>query len=127
MSIAFLGLGILGISVIITALFLLIKGDGSREQKLMQYFLMGSLIQNVGYLLELTAPTADAAIVAVKMQYLGSLAIPISYCYFMFSYCFEKVPRKILNILKIIDLIIMGLVFTCDLHPYYYRRIDWSA
>lgn len=118
--------GILSISAIITALYLLIKGDGSREQKLMQYFLMGSLIQNVGYLLELTAPTVDAAIVAVKMQYLGSLTIPISYCYFMFSYCFEKTPRKILNILKIADIIIMGLVFTCDLHPYYYRQIDWK-
>ena len=81
MSIAFLVFGILSIGAIITALYLLIKGDGSREQKLMQYFLMGSLIQNVGYLLELTAPTVDAAIVAVKIQYLGSLAIPISYCY----------------------------------------------
>lgn len=126
MSIAFFGLGILSISVIVIALFLLIKGDGSREQKLMQYFLMGSLIQNVGYLLELTAPAADAAIVAVKMQYLGSLTIPISYCYFMFSYCFEKAPVKILRFLKIMDVIIMGLVFTCDSHSFYYRRIDWQ-
>ncbi len=83
-------LGIFGICVIIIALFLLIKGDGSREQKLMQYFLMGTLVQNAGYLLELTAPTIEAAIVAVKMQYLGSLVVPISYCYFMFSYCYEK-------------------------------------
>ena len=65
-------------------------GDGSREQKLMQYFLLGSLIQNVGYLFELTAPTVEAAMVAVKIQYMGSLAVPISYCYFMFSYCYEK-------------------------------------
>lgn len=126
MSIAFLGLGILSISAIVTALYLLIKGDGSRDQKLMQYFLMGSLIQNVGYLLELTAPAADAAIVAVKIQYLGSMLIPITYCYFMFSYCFEKVPVKILNVLKVLDVIVIGLVFTCDLHPYYYRRIDWQ-
>ena len=35
MSIAFLGLGILSISAIVTALYLLIKGDGTRDQKLM--------------------------------------------------------------------------------------------
>lgn len=64
MNILFIGLSILGISVIVLALFLLLKGDGSREQKLMQYFLMGSLIQNAGYLLELTAPTVEAALTA---------------------------------------------------------------
>lgn len=42
-----MSIGMIGI-----ALFLLLKGDGSREQKLMQYFLLGSLIQNVGYLFE---------------------------------------------------------------------------
>lgn len=121
----FLGLGLLGISIIAVALFVLLSGDGSREQKLMQYFLLGSLIQNVGYLFELTAPTVEAAIVAVKIQYMGSLAIPISYCYFMFSYCYEKTPVGILRLLKIVDLFILGLVFTCDLHPFYYKRIDW--
>ena len=120
MSTLFIGLSLLGIGAIVFALYLLLKGDGSREQKLMQYFLMGSLIQNAGYLLELTAPTVEAALVSVKMQYVGSLTIPISYCYFMFSYCFEKAPLKILNLLKIADIFVLGLVFTCDLHTFYY-------
>lgn len=125
MNFLFLGVELFGIGVIVFALFLLIKGDGSREQKLMQYFLMGALIQNAGYLLELTAPTVEAAIVAVKVQYMGSLAVPISYCYFMFSYCYEKAPARVLRILKIVDVLVLGLVFTCELHPLYYSRIDW--
>lgn len=125
MGIVFIGFSILGIGIIMVALFLLLKGDGSRQQKLMQYFLFGSLIQNAGYLLELTAPTVEAAMVAVKVQYIGSLAIPISYCYFIFSYCFEKAPAKILNVLKIADVFVLGLVFTCDLHTFYYRQVDW--
>lgn len=125
MSNVFFGLGICGIGMIAIALFLLLRGDGSREQKIMQYFLMGSMVQNVGYLLELTAPTVEAAIVAVKVQYVGSLAIPISYCYFMFSYCYEKAPVKILRVLKIIDVFVLGLVFTCDSHSFYYRQINW--
>lgn len=125
MNFVFIGLGIFGIGVIVFALLLLLKGDGSREQKLMQYFLLGALIQNAGYLLELTAPTVEAAVVAVKMQYMGSLTIPISYCYFIFSYCYEKVPVKILRILKAADVFVFGLVLTCELHTLYYRQIDW--
>ena len=120
-----MGIEICGIITIIVALLLLLKGDGSREQKLMQYFLIGSLIQNVGYLLELTAPTLEAALVAVKIEYLGSLTIPISYCYFIFSYCYEKTPKKILFVLKVVDVFVFGLVFTCDLHHLYYHNIEW--
>ncbi len=125
MSSIFIGLSLLGISVIVFALYLLLTGDGSREQKLMQIFLMGSLIQNAGYLLELTSPTLEAAVTAVKIQYLGSLVIPITYCFFMFSYCFEKAPVKLLKLIEIIDLITLGLVFTCDRHTLFYRSIDW--
>lgn len=121
----FIGLGVLCVCIIIFALFLLVKGDGSRDQKLMQYFLMGSLVQNAGYLLELMAPTMEAALVAVKIQYLGSLVVPISYCYFMFSYCYEKTPEKTLRFLKIVDIIVLVLVFTCDLHDLYYRQTKW--
>lgn len=120
-----MGIEICGIVIIIFALLLLLRGDGSREQKLMQYFLIGSLVQNAGYLLELTAPTLEAALVAVKVQYLGSLTIPISYCYFIFSYCYEKTPKKILRILKVVDVFIFVLIFTCDLHHLYYRNIEW--
>lgn len=125
MNLIFFGLEIFGIGVIAFALFLLLRGDGSRDQKLMQYFLMGVLIQNAGYLLELTAPTVEAAMVAVKMQYVGSLSVPISYCYFMFSYCYEKAPARILRILKTVDVFVLGLVFTCELHNFYYRQINW--
>ena len=89
MSIAFIGLQILGICAVFFALALLLNGDGSREQKMMEYFLMGALIQNIGYLLELTAPTMEAAMVAVKVQHLGTMIIPVCYCYFIYIYCFE--------------------------------------
>lgn len=125
MDIVFIGLSIVGISIIMFALFLLLRGDGSREQKLMLYFLMGSLIQNAGYLLELMSPTVEAALVAVKIQYLGSLVIPITYCHFMYNYCFEKAPEKLLKFLRVMDFFILALVFTCDLHRIYYRQADW--
>ena len=125
MDIVFVGLEIFGICIIAIALLFLLQGSGSREQKLMMCFLIGALVQNAGYLLEITAPTVEAAMVAVKVQYMGSLTIPISYCEFIFNYCFEKAPVKIFSFLKIVDVIILGLVLTCNLHRLYYREIEW--
>ena len=47
------------ICLIFVALMLLLNGDGAREQKLLIFIMCGSLVQNVGYLLELTAPTME--------------------------------------------------------------------
>ena len=63
MNTVFLGLGIIAICMIVIALLLLLKVDGSSDQKLIQYFLVGSLVQNAGYLLELTASGMEAALV----------------------------------------------------------------
>ena len=41
MGIAFIGLQVIGIGSIFFALALLLNGDGSREQKMMEYFLVG--------------------------------------------------------------------------------------
>ncbi len=46
-----------GICLTAIALFLLLNGDGAREQKLLIMILCGSMVQTVGYLLELIAPT----------------------------------------------------------------------
>ena len=127
MSIAFMGLQIIGICTIFFALALLLSGDGSREQKMMEYFLVGALIQNIGYLLELTAPTMEAALVAVKMQHLGTMTIPICYCYFIYIYCFEEAPLKLLKLLGIIDGGLLLLILTCDFHNIFYRHVDWQT
>lgn len=127
MSIAFLGLQVIGVCTIFFALALLLSGDGSREQKMMEYFLVGALIQNIGYLLELTAPTLEAALVAVKMQHLGTMTIPICYCYFIYIYCFEEAPLKLLKLLGIIDGGLLLLILTCDFHDIFYRHVEWQT
>ena len=127
MSTAFIGLQILGICAVFFALALLLNGDGSREQKMMEYFLMGALIQNIGYLLELTAPTMEAAMVAVKVQHLGTMIIPVCYCYFIYIYCFEEAPLKALKLLGLIDAVLLLLILTCDYHSLFYRYLDWET
>ena len=68
-----------GICLTAVALFLLLNGDGAREQKLLIMILCGSLVQNVGYLLELIAPTVEAAMTAVTVEKVGSAFTPLCY------------------------------------------------
>lgn len=120
-----IGAQILGIVVTLIALRLLITGNASREHLLMAYFLSGSLVQNVGYLLELTASSMDVAIMAVRIENLGSTFVPLCYSYFIFEYCYEKVPVKLMKLLGIMDFLTLPVLFWLDKHPLIYRQIDW--
>ena len=71
------------ICLIFVALILLLNGDGAREQKLLIFIMCGSLVQNIGYLLELTAPTVEAAVAAVTVENVGSAFVPLCYCWFI--------------------------------------------
>ena len=113
------------IGLIMVSLFLLLSGDASREQKLMIFFLYGSLVQNVGYVLEMTAGSMDAAILAVKVEYLGSIFVPLLYCSFIHNYCYRKMSEKLLRVLLAIDVLVLLAVFTCDKTNLYYSSIDW--
>ena len=107
----------LGILIIFIAIGLLIADNGTKEQKQMSYFLCGALVQNVGYLLELTSPTIDAAIVSVKVEYLGSIFVPLCYCWFIYGYCYEKIPYKLMKAVGGIDIIevLAGLRVVVDI------------
>lgn len=121
----FIALQVLGIGIILLAQVLLLYGDGSREQKLMSFFVWGAMVQNAAYLLELTAKTQEVAIAAAKMEYLGSGFITLCYCWFIYKYCNEKAPERLLKVLSWIDIAMLAVIFTCDKHKFYYSNIDW--
>lgn len=125
MTIFIFSVEIFAICVILFTLGLLVMGQDSQEQKLMTYFMCGALIQNCGYLLELFAPTLEAAVTSTKMQYLGSLFIPPLYCWFVSHYCYEKVPMHFLRILAVIDIALLAIIFTSEYHQLYYRDLQW--
>ena len=52
----FIGLEIIGILLIFAAIYIVVSDkDGTRDQKLISCFLVGSLLQNFGYMEELLA------------------------------------------------------------------------
>ena len=123
----FLTVQIIVICLIFTVLGLLTGGEGSKEQKLMILFIGGSLIQNTAYLFELTSKTMEAAVLATKMEYLGSTFIAVLCCKFIFNYCYEKEPDVLLRIVSYINVFVLISVLTCDHHTFFYKKMEWIA
>lgn len=115
-----------GMCLTAIALLLLLNGDGAREQKLLILIMCGSLVQNVGYLLELLAPTVDAAMTAVIVEKVGSAFTPLCYCWFIYIYCCIPVPKKLLRILGIISFLSLPAVII-NWNSLFYREVRWVA
>lgn len=123
----FVGLQVFGIIVILITLGILMNSDCSKEQKLMIFFMGGALIQNAGYLLELLAGSREAAIAAVKMQYMSSGFMSLFYCWFLYAYCYRKAPKYLLRTLIVAVFLLQALVLTCERHSLYYKEIGWNT
>ncbi len=115
-----------GICLTVVALLLLLNGDGAKEQKLLIIIMCGSLVQNVGYLLELTAPTVEAAITAVTVENVGSVFIPLCYCWFIYIYCYIAPPKKLLRVLFAVSFFALPSVFF-NWYGLFYREVQWTA
>lgn len=108
---------------ILHTLFMLMRGDSTHAQKMMIYFLTTSLIQNMGYLLEICAKSLEAAMVAVKVEYLGSAFLAWFYMMFIIHYCDRKDNYIFERILLLMDCIVLIFVWTSEYHTVYYREV----
>ncbi len=115
-----------GICLIFVALLLLINGAGAQEQKLLILIMCGTLVQNAGYLLELTAPTLEAAVAAVTVENVGSAFVPLCYCWFIYTYCYAAPPKKLLGLLGVINFLVLPTVFF-NWNGLFYREFQWLA
>jgi signal transduction histidine kinase/AmiR/NasT family two-component response regulator/HPt (histidine-containing phosphotransfer) domain-containing protein len=113
-----------GLSLTAIALFLLLNGDGAREQKLLIMILCGSFVQNVGYLLELIAPTVEAAMIAVTVKEVGFAFTPLCYCWFIYIYCSVTPPKIFLRILGAVSFLSLPIAFF-NWYGLFYQEVQW--
>ncbi len=116
----------LGICLSVVALLLLLNGEGAKEQKLLIIIMCGSLVQNVGYLLELTAPTLEAAMTAVTVENVGSAFVALCYCWFIYIYCCIAPPKRLLRFLGAVSFFTLPSVFF-NWYGLFYREVRWVA
>ena len=94
----FVGIQIVGILLTFAAIGLIIDMDGSNVQKMMVCYMIGVLVQSSGSLFEVLSKESAEALVAIKLQYLGAVFIPLFFSQFIYLYCNQRQPRYIFQV-----------------------------
>ena len=116
-------LQIIGVFLLICALVYVFRGGSTYTQRLMLSFTISELVHNAGYLLELLAKSEEAAMVAIKVEYLGGAAVAIFFMMFIFNYCGQREHKIFERILLICALSVIVMVWTGDWHSLYYSEV----
>lgn len=97
-----------------------------RQPRLLFFTCLTILISliNIGYLLEITAPSLDAAILATKLQQLGTPFIGVLYLLFSLDYCNSSLPNnRLIPLLFVIPCVVALSAFTWPIQNWYYTDI----
>lgn len=86
---------------------------------------VATLINNLGYLLEMLAKSEEQYLTALQMSYLGRVWIPYSLFIFMILLCKVNVNRKILMGLGVFHAATFFVVLTCQYQNWYYSSMTY--
>ncbi len=121
-----IGLHLFGTLLIIYSLFIMFRGESTYAQKLVIYFMVAEIIQNMGYVLELISKTQEEAMVALKFEYIGSSLIVIFFMMFIRHYCGMRSCIVFERALLLVAAVVLIMVWTTPLHSFYYKSISFS-
>ena len=116
---------VLAVFLLVFSLIYVFRVGSSHMHKLMLTFTITELIHNLGYLLELLAETEQEALLAVKMEYLGSSLVAVLFMMFIFSYCAEKEHIWTERVLLGCGAAVILLVWTNSMHHLYYYDVEF--
>ncbi len=116
---------ILGIVALVCALVYIFRGGATYTQRLMLCFCIAELVHNAGFLLELLATTKEAAMVAIRVEYLGGAEVAIFFMMFIFNYCGKKEHKIFERVLLLCAVAVIVMVWSGNLHSMYYSNVDY--
>ncbi len=119
------GLQIFAIILIVYALVYIYRRGSTYAQRLMLSFMIAELVHNAAYLLELFAQNEREAMLAVKMEYLGSSVMTIFFMMFIRNYCGKKEMVWMERILLLCACISVILIWTGSMHDIYYTEVEF--
>ena len=111
------------ICVLVIALIVNMESNDGKQSMLA--YMICALVQNVGYLFELMADTPEAAMVAYRMQYLGSTYVIIFLSHYVYYFLRIERPRKFFRVLAAINTVLMFIMWFDDELHLFYRERRW--
>lgn len=123
---ALLVLQYIGIIALFFEVVYVSRQRNSRMQTLLLIVMYSTIVNIVGYTLEMEATTKELAIQSLKVTYVGKPFILFSLYLFVMEYCGVSVSKRRRNILFLISLTVTILVFTNEHHRLFYSAIDFT-
>lgn len=104
---------------------LLILQKSSETTKLMLVTCLCCFIQNAGYFLEMRSTSVVEAMMAVRVEYIGTSFILTMLMTFVFKYCKVKLMEWLKNALIIVDVLVLVCVWLYEYIPVYYTSVEF--
>lgn len=122
---ALLMLQYIGIIALFFEVIYVTRQRSSRMQTLLLIVMYSTMINLVGYTLEMEATTKLLATQSLKVTYIGKPFIIFSLYLFVMEYCGVSISKRYRNIFFCIGLTITMLVYTNKYHHLFYSSIDF--
>ena len=127
MYVFFLTVQYVGIAVLITEMIYILNKPASRLQITLLAMVMATLLNFIGYLMEITSNSMDTALMGLKVEYIGKPFIMLSVFFFVMHYCHIELPKLISGFLMILHIGVTMLVFTCDDNTLFFNSISFTT
>lgn len=122
-----LWIGIVDIIALVILISLLFYKFSNRLHLYLIFSCLSLLLNNVGYQLELMASSKEAYLVALKFSYLGRAWIGFSLLLFVSELCSVRMPRWLIVIMSVFNIIIYSSIFTIENNSLYYTYMDFQV
>lgn len=99
----------------------------NKVSKLMLVIAFLCLIQNASYLMEMQATSYDGALLTTKIRYVGVAFMSTFFLIFCARYRGKTISPKLQGVMFAWDSFVLLAVWTCDRHPFFYRRTEYLA
>ena len=93
--------------------------------KLMLVTVICGLMQNFGYLFEMTAKNLEEAMTAIKIEYIGGSFVALMLTLFIFTYSEVKMPKFFWVTWFLLCCIVLISVVTYQSNPLYYASVEF--
>ena len=127
MYVFFLTVQYVGIAVLITEMMFILSKPASKLQMTLLVMTTATLLNFIGYLMEITSTSMETALMGVKVEYLGKPFIMLSLFFFVMHYCHIEIPKIVSGFFMIMHIGITMLVFTCDDHNLFYDSLSFTT
>lgn len=112
---------------VLVVLFYIITRPNSKTQVLLLLVSVATVINQVGYFLEMQAKSVDTAILAVKFLYLGKPFIVLCMLFLILELFKIRLSKGVSFLLLCLHGLITVLVCTCEHHSLFYTTIHFTT